>query len=194
MLSRASAHGRLQFKLKKLRVGGYMEKELKWFNYLRARTHPGCEVSYQCVPNPLASLLRPCFVEASPTVEKAISCYKADRLVALLPIFRTVRLSLANFVLQGRTLWMRPRTGVCEDVVVPKEHQNNRNYVSSVDLPSDSLCKILAWWAVTQRTSKNHKAVKIRGWALARVWALVWTIQYIILGESESIHSGNALV
>ena len=24
--------------------------------------------------------------------------------------------------------------GVCEDVVVPKEHQNNRSYVSSVDL------------------------------------------------------------
>ena len=30
----------------------------------------------------------------------------------------------------------------------------------------------LAWWAVTWRTSKNHKTIKIGGWALARVWAL----------------------
>ena len=36
------------------------------------------------------------------------------------------------------------------------------------DLPSDSLRKNLAWWAVTRRTSKNHKTVKIWGWALAR--------------------------
>ena len=99
MLSRASAHGRSQLKLKKLRVGSYMEKELKWFNYLRARAHPGCEVSYQCVSNPLASLLQPCFVEDSPTVKKAISCYKADCLVALLPSFCSVWLSL---VLQGK--------------------------------------------------------------------------------------------
>ena len=28
--------------------------------------------------NQLASSVRPCFIEASPTVEKAVSCYKAD--------------------------------------------------------------------------------------------------------------------
>ena len=50
--------------------------------------------------------------------------------------------------------------------------KRNRSYVSSVDLPSDSLCKNLAWWAVTRRTSKNHKTVKMGGWALAWVWAL----------------------
>ena len=57
--------------------------------------------------------------------------------------------------------------GVCEplmpDVVAPKAHQNDHSYVSSVDLPSDSLHKNLAWWAVTRRTSKNHKTVKIGG-------------------------------
>ena len=26
----------------------------------------------------------------------------------------------------------------------------------------------LAWWTVTQKTSKNHKTVKIGGWVLAR--------------------------
>ena len=71
-----------------------------------------------------------------------------------------------------RTLWTMPRMGVCEplmpDVVAPKAHQNNHSYVSSADLPSDSLCKNLAWWVVTRRTSKNHKTVQIGGWVLAR--------------------------
>ena len=49
------------------------------------------------------------------------------------------------------------------DVVAPKAHQNNCSYVNSADLPSDLLCKNVAWWAVTWRTSKKHKTVKIRG-------------------------------
>ena len=73
-------------------------------------------------------------------------------------------------------LWTRPRAGVHEplmpDVVAPKAHQNNRSYVSSAVLPPDSLRKNLAWWAVTQRTLKNHKSGKFGRWALARVWAL----------------------
>ena len=60
-----------------------------------------------------------------------------------------------------RILQMRSRTGVCEplmpDVVANKVHQNNCSYVSSADLPSDSLCKNLAWWAVTWRTTKLSK-------------------------------------
>ena len=70
----------LQLKCQKLRVGGYMEKELKLFNYPRTRAHPGCEGSCQRYQIDLHSR----FVEASPTVEKAVSCYKADRLVASL--------------------------------------------------------------------------------------------------------------
>ena len=76
ILSRSSAHGRLQLKRQKLRVGGYTENELKWFNYLRTKAHHRCEVSCQGVPNWLASSLCPCFVEASPTVEKAVLCDK----------------------------------------------------------------------------------------------------------------------
>ena len=95
-LSRSSAHGRLQFKFQKLRVGGYTEElVLKWFNYPCARTHPRCKISYQGVPNRLASSLCLCFVEASPTMEKAVLCYIADRLAALLPSFHSVRSSLA---------------------------------------------------------------------------------------------------
>ena len=40
--------------------------------------------------------------------------------------------------------------------------------MSSVDLSTNSIRKTLARWAVTRRTSKNHKTVKIGGWALAR--------------------------
>ena len=45
-------------------------------------------------PNWLALFLRPCFVKASPTVEKNVSCYRADRLVASLLNFCIVQPSL----------------------------------------------------------------------------------------------------
>ena len=60
-------------KRQKLRVGGYTEKVLEWFNYPRARAHPGCEVSCQGV----YCIVTSCFVEASPIVEKA---YRATKL------------------------------------------------------------------------------------------------------------------
>jgi len=94
VLSWATTHGRLQLKCQKLRVGSYMEKELKQFNYPHARANPGCEVSCQEVLNQLASLLHLCFIEASLTVEKAVSRYKVDRLVASLTSFRSFWLSL----------------------------------------------------------------------------------------------------
>ena len=119
VLSRASAHGCSQLKCQKVRVGGYMEKVLKWFNHPHARTHPGCKVKCQKVRvggymekvlkwfnHPHArthpgckvscqGVLHCCFVRASSTVEKAVSCYIADRLVASLPSFRNVQSLLA---------------------------------------------------------------------------------------------------
>ena len=104
-----------------LRVGGYTENVLKWFDYPHARAHPGCKVSCHGT----ASSVRPRFVEASPTVEKAVSCYKADRLVASLPQRSVVACNTQISCCRGRTLRTKPRTGVCEtlmpDVVAPKE-------------------------------------------------------------------------
>ena len=54
------------------------------------------------------------------------------------------------------------------DVVAPKAQSQLHVHVSSADLLLDSIHKNLAWWVVTQRTLKNHKTVKIGGWALAR--------------------------
>ena len=94
VLSQASAHGHSQLKRQNLGVGGYTEKVLKWFNYPRERAHPDVKLAAMG-PNRLASLVCPCFVEASPTVEKAVSCYKADRLVASLLSLRSIQLSPA---------------------------------------------------------------------------------------------------
>ena len=91
-MSRASAYGRSQLKRQKLRVGGYTEG----LTIPAQGPTPDAKLAaMQGVPNRLASSLRPCFVEASLTVEKAVSCYKADRLVASLTSFRSVRSSLA---------------------------------------------------------------------------------------------------
>ena len=53
----------------KMRVASYTKQMLECSNYLHASAHPGWEVRCQGVPNRPASSLRPCFVEASPTVE-----------------------------------------------------------------------------------------------------------------------------
>jgi len=63
----------------------------------------------------------------------------------------------------------------------------NRSYVSSADLPSNSLRKNLAWWAVTRRTSKNHKTVKIGGWALP--WDI--TVMPSCQGSSRSSYQAS---
>ena len=100
-MSRASAYGRSQLKRQKLRVGGYTEG----LTIPAQGPTPDAKLAaMQGVPNRLASSLRPCFVEASLTVEKAVSCYKADWLVASLPIFVAFGrcLQYANFVLQGK--------------------------------------------------------------------------------------------
>ena len=106
-----------------------------------------------------------------------------DRLVASLPSFCSILSSLAVHKL-GKNAANEAMTVVCEplmpDVVAPKGHHNNRSYVSSADLPSDSLHKNLARWAVTRRISKKHKTAKNwgggggggGGGALAWVWAL----------------------
>ena len=120
------------------------------------------------LPGCTASSFRPCFIKASPTVEKAVTC----SLVAKFTQRSVVTCSTQILCCRERTLQTRPRSGVCKplipDVMVSKACQNNHSYVSSAELPLDSLRKNLAWWAVTRRTLKNHKTVKIRGWVLAR--------------------------
>ena len=141
VLSRVNAHGHSQLKLQNLGVGGYTEKVLKWFNYRQARAHPGCEVGSHgtestCIVG--SSVLRRgqpdsgegCFILQSRLTRS---------LVAKFPQRSVIACSAQISCCKGGTLRTKPQTGVCEpDVVASKAH---RSYVSSLDLPSDSLRK-----------------------------------------------------
>ena len=173
VLSRANAYGRSQLKRQNLGWAVTRKKCLNRSNYFRARAHPGYEVGSHgpestCIVG--SSVLR----QGHP--DSGEGCIRLQSgptrsLVAKFLQRSVVACSARISCCRGETLRTRPRTGVCEpDVVAPKAHQN---YVSSADLPSDSLRKNLAWWAVTRRTLKNRKIVKSGGGGgLARVWAL----------------------
>ena len=88
------AHRRSQLKRQNLGVGGYMEKVLKWFNYLRARAHPRCEVGTHgakltCIVG--SSVLH----QGQPNSREGCMVYKADQLIASLLSFRSDQLSPA---------------------------------------------------------------------------------------------------
>ena len=101
-------------KCQKLMVGSCTEEVLKWFNYLLARAHPRCEVSWGYWID-----LHHRFVEASPTVEKAVTCYKADRLVASFPSFHSIQSSLAvrEFHSAGEECSERDHGQVCVNLM-----------------------------------------------------------------------------
>ena len=73
------------------------------------------------------------------------------------------------------------------NVVTPTTHQNAPRYMyvgsttmhRSCETDLQSPHKNFAWWTVTQRTSQNHRTVKVGGWAFAQKWALVGVIWYI---------------
>ena len=94
ILSRASAHECLQLKRQNLRVGGYTKRCLNGSTIPTQGPTPDANLDAMG-QNRLASSVRQCFIKASPTVEKAVSCYKVDRLIASLLSFRSVQSSLA---------------------------------------------------------------------------------------------------
>ena len=59
---------------------------------------------------------------------------------------------------------------VCEPLMGAQSASDQSQVCELKDLPSDSLCKNLAWWAVTWRTSKKPQNCQNCGWALAQVW------------------------
>ena len=153
---------------------------LKWFNYPRARAHPGCKVGSHGAEST-------CIVSSS-----VLHQGQPDSLVAKFPQCSVIACSMQISCCKGGTLRTRPQTGVYKpDVVVHKAHQR---YVSSAHLPSDSLCKNLAWWAVTRRTLNNHKTVKSGRWALARIWVLAQDNTVFTTEVASTQNSGVHLV
>ena len=119
VLSRASAHGHSQLKCQNLRVGGYTENSLKWFNYPHARAHPGCEVScheteWTCIVG--SSGIRR---HQSDTGESCIVLQSGPTrsLIAKFPQHSVITCSMRISCCRGKTLQMRPRTGVCEPLM-----------------------------------------------------------------------------
>ena len=121
---------RLQLKLQNLGVGGYTEKVLKWFNYPRARAHTRCEVGSYGAELTCIDSGEGCIVlQSEPT----------RGLIAKFPQHSVADCSVRISCCKGGTLQTKPWTGVCKpDVMASKVHLS---YVSSADLPSDSLHK-----------------------------------------------------
>ena len=120
--------------------------------------------------NGLASSVCQLFVKASPTVAKAASCYKADRLVASLLSFCSVQslLAVREFHAAGEERYKQGHGWVCANLwcLMLCRSTNLRTFRFTT-----------TWWVVTRRTLKNHKTVKIGGWTLARVWVLARDIR-----------------
>ena len=114
-----SAHGHSQLKRQNLRVGGYTEKVLKWFNHPRAKAHPRCKVSCHgtkltCIVG--SSVLRRgqpnsgegCIVLQNRSTHSLISKFPQHSVIAC-----STRISCYK----GRTLQTRPSTGMCEPLM-----------------------------------------------------------------------------
>ena len=135
-------------------------------------------------PNRSSSLLHPCFVEASPTIwimlEKWIEPKPSCQSSATFIVCSTWILYCKWGMLQMR------RTGACKtlllDVVVPDAHQIDHSYVcawAQYRPISVHYSRFMSWWAVTWRTSKDDRPVKIGGGGegVGGGGFLPWTIQ-----------------
>ena len=94
---------------------------------------------------------------------EAVTCYEVDWLVTLLPSFRCVQssLSVCEFCAAEEERCDRSHGQVCANLM--SRHPKRVRTIAAMwsTCSFESLRKDLAWWAVTQKTLKNHKAVKI---------------------------------
>ena len=97
-----------------------MDEVLEWFNDLCASAYPGCEVSCRCVLNRPQSSLYSCYVNPSPTVEKAVAIVLESRPthIAFLPTFCSILCSTRILHCNRGMLQMRQRMGMCETLMV----------------------------------------------------------------------------
>ena len=133
---------------------------------------PGCEVSchgteWTC--NVGSSVI----LQSGPT----------HSLVAKFPQRSVVACSTRISCCRGRMLQTRPRTGMCEplmpDVMAPEMHQNNRSYVRSADLPSDTLRENFSMvGCYTENPEKQQNCQNCRGGRLHGYGRLLGTIRY----------------
>ena len=103
-------------------------------------------------------------------MEKAVSCYKADRLVASTAFIR--RLQYASFVLQGKNAANEAMDSVrtfdawcCGVLSAPEQSQLCEFSGPTFGFITQKFSMVGGY---TENLEKNNKTVKIGGWALAR--------------------------
>ena len=124
--------------------------------------------------NGLASSVGPCFVEASPTVEKVVLCYKAVQLIASLLSFRSIQSSLAvcEYRAAGEVL-ERGHRRVCANLwcLMPwVRSASEQLQLCEVSGPTFRFTthKFSMVGSYTENPEKQKKIVKSGVWELAR--------------------------
>ena len=107
---------------------------------------PGCTVSSLRASSRPAWQWRSCIV---------LQSWPTRSLVAKFPQHSVVTCSTQILCSAGKERCERGHGWVCTNLwcLMSWHPKRNSSYVSSADLPSDSIHKNLAWWAVTRRTS-----------------------------------------
>ena len=155
----------------------YTEKVLEWFNYPHARAHSGCKVSNHGTEWAYivgSSVIRWGQPDSGESCIMLQSGPIHSLLVAKFSQHSVIAYSMQISCCRERTLRMRPWMGVwtfdawrCGVQSAPKQSQ-----LCELSGPTFgfTIHENLARWAVTRRTLKNCKTVKIGVWALA--WVL----------------------
>ena len=135
---------------------------LEWFNYPHASAHPDTKYC-QSIPHRhfTRGLLKP------PLQLRML--YRARKWTDLLPSFHSICcLYYVNFMLQAKNAANKATDGCGCRMSWHLKHIRTiaAMYICELSGPTfHSPRKNLAWWAVTQRISKNHKTVIIGGGA-----------------------------
>ena len=178
VFSQASARGRSQLKRQNLRVGGYTEKVLNSTIPRKGR----CEVGCQGVPH-RHFVLRRGQPHGNPKVGP-LSSHSFDAL--WIPRHQTSKVRTHSSVASFAVFFP------CSTIFA---------YTCKRRLNAAEIWQNLAWWAVTRRTSKNHKTVIIECERLLWCGRLLGTIRYLRFdycrahltrGFEREIYSRNA--
>ena len=154
-----------------------MDNVLKWFNYPKVPPQMHAKLAAMG-PNQLASSVRLWFVEASPTVEIAVSCYKANWLVASMLSFHSVQSSLTvhKFCVAGEEHCKWGYKLVCANFWCHgTQSASEQSQLCELSGPTFGFTTqefSMVGGCTENPEKKKHKTFKLGGGGLARVWAL----------------------
>ena len=146
-----------------LRVGGYTENLLKWFNYPHAKAHPECACHETGIVG--SSVIR----RGHPDSGESCIVLQSGPTLSLAAF--SGRLQYANFVLQGKNaLQTSPRTGVCEPLMP-----------DVVSLSGPTFGFITREFSMVGGYTENLTKLGVGWGGLAGYGRLLGTIRYVVL-------------